>query len=267
MVLRRVYLLGRVGLAGLAFLAFGVGALALAWLILPLSRWRHRRAPTMERAAASQRWVQRAFSFLHDYMRVFGLLRFDPRASDGRTPGASFVIVANHPTLVDVAALAALFGRMTCVAKTPVFRAPVVGAIVRSCAYIDGGSGDVFAGAGVVGQALARLAAGMPVVVFPEGTRSPPADLHPFKRGAFEIACRANVPVLPVLIRCEPAALGKGRPWYDIPPRTAVLTLTPLPVMHPAEFGGDAERMAAASEAMFRRQLNPRTDDQPTDHE
>jgi 1-acyl-sn-glycerol-3-phosphate acyltransferase len=263
-VARRLYLLARVGLAGLAFLSFGLGAVLLAWVVLPLARWRSHRAPPLERAAACQRWVQRSFVVLHGYMRACGLLHFEPRRVDARVPGSRFVIVANHPTLVDVAALAATFGRMTCIAKRPIFRAPVVGAIVRACAYLDGGGDDIFAGADVVGQALERLAADMPVVVFPEGTRSPAgegaAGLHPFKRGAFEIACRARVPVLPILIRCEPTALGKGRPWYDIPPETAVFTLTPLPVMHPDQFGGDAGRMAEAAEATFRQHLQTRAE-------
>src|SRR4029079_4387587 len=113
----------------------------------------------------------------------------------------------------------------------------------RSCAYLDGGDGGPFAGALVVPQALERLNAGMPVLVFPEGTRSPRDGMHPFKRGAFEIACRANVDVLPVLIRCDPPALGKGVPWYAIPPTTAFFTVTPLPRMRPSEFAGDAARM------------------------
>jgi 1-acyl-sn-glycerol-3-phosphate acyltransferase len=255
-VWRRAYLLGRVILAGLAFLGFGLGGVPLALLILPLVRWRHRRATPAARAAACQRWVQRSFTLLHDYMRICGLLHFDPRRADARAPGPRFVIVANHPTLVDVTALASVYGRMICVAKTPIFRAPVIGAIVRACGYIDGGSGDVLAGAAVVTQALERLSADIPVAIFPEGTRSPPAGLHPFKRGAFEIACRAGVPVLPIFVRCEPAALGKGRPWYDIPPRTAAFSLTPLPVMHPDQFGGSAARMASAAEAAFRQQLN-----------
>jgi 1-acyl-sn-glycerol-3-phosphate acyltransferase len=253
---------GRVCLAGVAFLSFGVGGLLFASVVLPLVRWRGRRGSAIERGAACQRWVQRSFVLLHDYMRVSGLLHFEPRNVDRRVPGPRFVIVANHPTLVDITALASVYGRMTCIAKTPIFRAPVLGAIVRACAYVDGGSGDAFAGARVVAQALERLAADMPVAIFPEGTRSPPGGLHPFKRGAFEIACRANVPVLPILISCEPAALGKGRPWYDIPPRAALFSLSPLPLMVPDEFNGNAASMAAAAEAMFRQELNLRQHEQ-----
>jgi 1-acyl-sn-glycerol-3-phosphate acyltransferase len=265
-MLRRLYLLARVGLGGLAFLGFGLGGVILASFVLPISRRVHRREQRMDRAEASQRWVQRAFGLLHRYMRACGLLHFDPRLTERSTPGARFVMVANHPTLCDVTAIAATFGRITCIVKTPLFRVPFVGTVLRACAYLDGGNGDVFSGASVVHQALDCLAQDMPVLIFPEGTRSPEGGLRPFKRGAFEIACRAQSPVLPLLIRCEPSALGKGRPWYDIPPRTAFLTVTPLPPLLPESFGGDAEQMARACEASYRRHLNVPPDGLPTAH-
>ena len=270
-MLRQVYLLGRIGLAGLAFLSFWVGGLLIGSLILPLTRWRHRRGSVMERAVACQRWVQRSFVLLHAYMRVCGLLHFQPKMVDASVPGTRFVMVANHPTLVDVAALAAVFGRITCIAKRPLFRTPILGAILRSCAYIDGGNGDALSGALVVSRALELLALEMPVLVFPEGTRSPAGDLGRLKRGAFEIACRANVPLLPVVIRCEPAALSKSHAWYQIPPRTAFFTVTRLPPMLPDHFQRDAARMAASCEATFRKHLNlttnEATDEMRTSHE
>ncbi|HEX3694678.1 MAG TPA: lysophospholipid acyltransferase family protein [Polyangia bacterium] len=256
--MRRLWLLIRVGLAGLAFLGFWVGGALLVLLAFPASRLRHPGANPRQRAAACQRWVQRAFTLLHDYMRWCGLLHFQPRTADPSTPGPRFVMVANHPTLVDVAALTAVYGRVACAAKSILFRTPVVGSILRGCAYLDGGNGGAFSGASVVNQALQRLADDIPVLVFPEGTRSPLFGLHPFKRGAFEIACRADVPLLPILIRCDPPALGKGRPWYDIPSSTAFLTATPLPPMNPRDFDRDASRMAAHCEAMYRRLLDLR---------
>jgi len=245
----------RIGLAGTAFLGAWIGAAALAAIVFPLARLRHRRAPVVERAAACQRWMQRAFVLLFDYMRVCGLLRFDPRGVDASTPGPRFVMVANHPTLVDVAALSALFGRVICFAKPLLFRVPILSAILRACAYLEGGEAEGLAGGVAVSRALDRIGQSMPVLVFPEGTRSPPGGLRPFRRGAFEIACRADVPVVPILIRCEPTALGKGTPWYDIPLRTAIFTVTRLPVMSPASFGGDASSLTAACEATFRRHL------------
>jgi 1-acyl-sn-glycerol-3-phosphate acyltransferase len=254
-ILERVYQWVRVGLAGVAFLGAWIGALALAAIIFPLSRLRRRGQPAAERAAACQRWLQRAFVLLFDGLRLCGLLRFDPRGLDASAPGPRFVIVANHPTLVDVAAMSALFGRVICVAKPLLFRVPILGRILRDCAYLEGGETEGLAGGVVVSQAIDRIGQAMPLLVFPEGTRSPAGGMRPFRRGVFEIACRANVPVVPVLIRCEPAALGKGTPWYDIPRRTAIFTVTRLPVMSPAAFGGDAVSLTAACEATFRRHL------------
>ena len=254
-VVQRIILFVRVVLAGGAFLGAWIGAGVLATVLFPLSRLRHRGQPAIERAAACQRWMQRAFVLLFDYMRLCRLVHFNPRGLDTSTPGGGFVMVANHPTLVDHGALSAMFGRLVCVAKPLLFRAPIIGQVLRACAYLEGGEMKGLAGGVVVNQALDRIGQGMPMLVFPEGTRSPAGGMRRFRRGPFEIACRANVPVLPIVIRCEPAALGKGTPWYDVPRRTAIFTVTRLPAINPAAFGGDAGAMTEACEATFRQHL------------
>jgi 1-acyl-sn-glycerol-3-phosphate acyltransferase len=75
------------------------------------------------------------------------------------------------------------------------------------------------------------MAAGFPLIVFPEGTRSTPGAEPVFQRGAANIAIRCGVDILPVLITCNPPTLLKGDPWYKIParkPRFAVEVLSPM---------------------------------------
>ena len=55
--------------------------------------------------------------------------------------------------------------------------------------------------------------------MFPEGTRSPPQGLWPFRRGAAHVALRSGVDLELVTIRCDPPALMKGQPWWDVPDR------------------------------------------------
>ena len=50
--------------------------------------------------------------------------------------------------------------------------------------------------------------------------------------------------------------MAKGHPWYHIPPTTAYLTVTPLPLVRPEEYGNDAATMASAFEDMYRYRLN-----------
>jgi 1-acyl-sn-glycerol-3-phosphate acyltransferase len=213
----------RIGFCGAAFAAFGVGWVLLAWVILPLAyAWpgssfqRHRRC---------QQIVRRTWVLFHDYMRVTGLIDFDPRRQR-ITPPAPAVLISNHPTLVDVTALQAAIGPACIIAKRPLFRNPVFGPLLRFCGHICNHAAD---GAGVVEEAVARIREGHTVLLFPEGTRSPVGKLARFRLGAFEIARRAGVPLVPIAINTQPPALFKGIPWHAIPRVTVKMTLTMLP--------------------------------------
>jgi long-chain acyl-CoA synthetase len=60
-------------------------------------------------------------------------------------------------------------------------------------------------------DALAELAAGRSVLMFPEGTRSPDGAIHEFKSGAGYLALHSGCDVLPINITCTYEVLGKGR--------------------------------------------------------
>jgi long-chain acyl-CoA synthetase len=62
-------------------------------------------------------------------------------------------------------------------------------------------------------DALAELAAGKSVLMFPEGTRSADGAIGEFKSGAGYLALRSGCDVLPVLIRGTNSVLGKGSLW------------------------------------------------------
>ncbi len=94
-------------------------------------------------------------------------------------------------------------------------------------------------------------------MVFPEGTRSPLGGLRPFQRGAFEIACRGCVPVVPFLIRCQPVILNRAVPLRQAFSTTSIYTVERLPELHPADWQGDAGRMAEEARARFLKLLAP----------
>jgi long-chain acyl-CoA synthetase len=60
-------------------------------------------------------------------------------------------------------------------------------------------------------DALAELAAGRSVLMFPEGTRSPDGAVHEFKSGAGYLALHSGCDVLPIYISGTYDVLGKGR--------------------------------------------------------
>ena len=56
---------------------------------------------------------------------------------------------------------------------------------------------------------------GPPVILAPEGTRSPDGKLLPFQKGGFVIALLARVPVVPVVISGGHEIMPKGSLWID----------------------------------------------------
>jgi 1-acyl-sn-glycerol-3-phosphate acyltransferase len=139
--------------------------------------------------------------------------------------------VANHPTLLDVVAIIAHVDDVCCVVKRPLMANPLVGPLLRACGHITVDGEDMMDGARVVDAAAQRLAEGQRVLIFPEGTRSPPGAVRSFRRGAFELARRAGVPVVPAFLRCDPPALGKEGTVRNYPKARPVLRVRVLPPM------------------------------------
>jgi 1-acyl-sn-glycerol-3-phosphate acyltransferase len=243
--------LRRVLLTGAAFLFFFTGGVLLSYVILPLVRLRPGTAA--EKSRRCRMLVGRAWVLFHDYMRIAGIVRYNPRSTRFDLPSGTFVLVSNHPTLVDVTALVASIPDITIVAKKAMFRSPLVGRLLHYCDHIQGGDGP-FAGAAVVEGALERLARGIPVLIFPEGTRSPRLAVGRLLPGAFEVAERAEVPVVVAYLRCEPPTLMRGDAWYAIPARAAELSIEQLPTIQVR--AGQAKEAAMALQALYSSRTN-----------
>ena len=241
---------------GACFLFFWLGSFVLSWVVLPLVGLVLRHRPQLERVRRCQDLVGYGFRLFLAGMRTLRTLVFRPRRVTLDLPAGPFVMIANHPTLIDVTAIMAVTPRVCCVAKTELFNSVLVGPLLRACGHIEGGDGGLTDGAIVIEQAEKRLEQGQPVLIFPEGTRSPAGGLRRFKPGAFEIAARAGVPLVPVLLTCEPPTLSKGLAWYALPKKTAHFELVQLPTVPPDAFSGDARAAAAHFHDRFRDMIS-----------
>jgi 1-acyl-sn-glycerol-3-phosphate acyltransferase len=149
---------------------------------------------------------------LLQFMQRTGLLevRFDGVERLGR-PGQ--LIVANHPSLIDVVFLFAHLRDTNCIVKQSFWRNPCSSGPVRAAQYIpNNGEADMLEIAADV------LREGQTLIVFPEGTRTVPGQPPVFHRGAAAIALRGATTITPVFISVEPTTLTKAEPWYRIPP-------------------------------------------------
>lgn len=201
---------------------FWFGAFVLAWTVVPallLVRDQRRRRRII------QRIVARCFGLLHGLLAALRLyrVRWTGRADELAVFDTPAVIVANHPSLLDFTAIASHWPSLCCVVKPLLMGNPFVGPLLRACGHIDGGGSK--GAAERLGELKARLAEGHPVLIFPEGTRSPRFGLHALRRGAFTLAVMAEVPVQPLILDCTPPALGKDVSVWDYPSDEPVLTI------------------------------------------
>lgn len=207
---RQDFWLWRLFATGMAFTLFGVGGLLLRLLVFPPQRLIPGSAADRQRRA--RRALNGTFRCFIRFMVRVGILTVEFKGAErlGR-PGQ--MILANHPSLLDVVFLVGHVGNANCIVKHGLARNPFMRGPIRSAGYITNDeSFDMF------DRAAAVLRAGETLIVFPEGTRTPPDSLPHFHRGACAIALRGARVVTPVVIRMNPRSLTKGEPWYRIPP-------------------------------------------------
>lgn len=160
------------------------------------------------------------------------------------------VVLANHQSLLDIPVLfACLPFQFRILAKKELFRVPFLGWFLWRAGHVPVDRGNRRATPAMMRRAREVLAARIPVVVFPEGTRNDrPAQVKAFKPGGFRLAQEAGVPIVPVTIYGT-AAFLPARTWR----------LSPCPVwmtIHPP-LSSDAPLESLMNEvaAVMNRQL------------
>ena len=124
-------------------------------------------------------------------------------------PDATYVIVANHLSFLDILVLFRLFSHFKWVSKVENFRIPCIGWNMTLNGYIPLKRGSKESVLQMMRACRETLEAGNSIMMFPEGTRSPTGRLRAFKNGAFEIARDAHCPLLPIVLAGTSNALPK----------------------------------------------------------
>ncbi len=151
--------------------------------------------------------------------RTGGVMPADPRRP--------YVVVSNHESFVDILLISHLPWEMKWLSKAELFRLPIMGWLMHLAGDIPVKRG--FGPSAVEAMARGREILGhkVSVMIFPEGTRSPTAELLPFKDGAFRLAIDAGVPILPLAVHGTSTALRK-HDWRFGRARAAVRVLEPV---------------------------------------
>ena len=125
-------------------------------------------------------------------------------------PDRAYVYMANHASLIDTPALFAYLPyQFRIMAKRSLFWVPFMGWHLATAGHFPIDRGNPRKTATSLRNVIEGVKGGKSLAVFPEGTRTPDGQLQEFQPGAFKIALRAGVPIVPVSIRGTFALLPK----------------------------------------------------------
>lgn len=115
-------------------------------------------------------------------------------------PPTPFVLISNHQSTWETLVLSYLFTPVTAVAKKELTYIPFFGWVLNlGRPIVIDRKRKQSALKEILRQGQQRLSDGVSVVIFPEGTRVPVAETRPHLPGGAMLACKAGVPVLPVV--------------------------------------------------------------------
>ena len=181
----------------------------------------------------SRTWSRLIMKTIFSPVRVTGLDRIDT--------SKPHVYAANHASALDIPVLYVNLPFQFRIAfKKELLSYPVVGWQLKRSGQICIDQQNPSHSISSIRAALKGLQKGLPLVIFPEGGRTPDGEIKPFLQGAFFLAIKAQVDVVPVAlvgtyellpmntyhIKCRPLEMRVGEP---IP--TTGLTMKDLPAL------------------------------------
>ncbi len=168
------------------------------------------------------------------------------RLTDPRRP---YVVITNHQSLADIPVLSCLPWEMKWIAKTELFKIPFVGWMMRLAGDIELERKNPRSGAAALFRARDYLQKRCSVIIFPEGTRSRDGRVGPFSDGAFRLAIKEGLPVLPIAVDGTRDALPKDS-WLF-----GDTTIVRIHVFPPIETADLSRSEAAALASTVRRHI------------
>ena len=120
------------------------------------------------------------------------------------------IIIANHQSVIDILQLLALHKKIIVVTKAWITHSPVFGRLARYADFVDISGGyenslELFKN---------YLQTGYSIAIFPEGSRSPDGKIRRFHKGAFLLANRFQMDIIPVVLYGSGQIIAKDDTWY-----------------------------------------------------
>ena len=192
-MIRRIKYIRRLVSKLSSFAVFGISSLILGTTLLPLF---HVLAGFSEKRfnVISRRFVNKFFKFFVKYIEVTGAMRLSVENRELLKNIQGKVVIANHPSLLDVVILISLIPNANCIVKGALIQNKFISLIIRDL-YIP----NTLPFEEQMERAKkSMIEDGNNLIIFPDGTRSKPGEPWFFKKGAARFALFAGADVVPI---------------------------------------------------------------------
>ena len=211
-------------LSGFCFSVFGIGGLIAGTFIAPFPLLLCNKR-TQRRILSGT--VHYLWKFFVGLMCTLKLIDVKIQNENKLKQLRGNIVVANHPSLIDVVILVSRIPRSICVVKGSLFQNFFIKFLIRHVYLSNSMQPEDF-----MNKATSCLNDGYNIVIFPEGTRTvknKPIHLH---RGFAHLHLYSQHDIQPIHIKNTPHILGKHSKWYDVGEKTSVYRIKMLPAIH-----------------------------------
>ena len=208
-MLARINYIWRLLGTGLSFVLFGVGSLIMGYLLFPLVALLSKDEHATK--LRCRKVVRGSFKMFIWFMESMGILTWTIEGEEN-LPESGCLVLANHPTLIDIVFLISMIPNSTCIVKLGLFKNPITYGPVKWSGFVANNTAER-----LIHDAGNELQEGACFIIFPEGTRSVRGNLNKFKRGGAYIYMHSRCNLVLIKIDCSPLMLSKYQRWFDIP--------------------------------------------------
>jgi len=196
-----------------SFFFFGTITLILAIIVFPfMCLFFH---PQERFKKYGRRFVSSSMKFFVSLMHFLGIVDLEVDNRENYRYLSSKILVANHPSLLDIVMLLSLIPNADCIVNTYLNKNFIVKGVVRKLYILNSLNVE-----NIFQACTESLRQGNCLVIFPEGTRTPRLGKVIIKKGAARVALVSGCNIVPVHIGgTDKYGLGKKDPWTGFNPR------------------------------------------------
>ena len=225
---------------GFGYAVFGLGALLITATFFPTI---HLLAFNRKRAnRGCQYVVHLSFRSFIGLMKALGILTYEFSNPEGFSRISGRLVIANHPTLLDVVFIISRLPMTQCVVKKAAWSNPFLAGVMWATGYIQHEDPMV-----LIDECVRSLEQGDNLVIFPEATRSVPGQRLKLKRGAASVIVASRKLFTPLIVTCEPSTLAKGQKWFEIPYRRVHFKLSVGEPVDPVPLIAEGEQLSRSN--------------------